>query len=151
MKKTIMENIIILIKLWSKVCFSLTNLFKWFIDGTENKSKTMQSYKFRLAYNETSSYNIYLGIYSVTGATLTLYYCFNREQFKIRKEKDDEEGLIFIHWFVLIDKEAKTIVPKSIQERYLMRLDDVLNNVDEYDKLKKEIIKIKRKRLKKVY
>ena len=56
----------------------------------------MQSYKFRLAYNETSSYNIYLGIYSVTGATLTLYYCFNREQFKIRKEKDDEEGLIFI-------------------------------------------------------
>ena len=57
---------------------------------------------------------------------------------QIRKEKDEESG-----------DEKKLVVPKSIQERYEFKLNEILQDRDLYDKLKEQIFSIKRKRMKK--
>ena len=57
---------------------------------------------------------------------------------QIRKEKDEESG-----------DEKKLVVPKSIQERYEFKLNEILQDRDLYDKLKEQILSIKRKRMKK--
>ena len=50
----------------------------------------------------TKTKNIYLGIYSVVGASLTIYYAFNREQIKIKKDKDDDQGTYFCNNYTLL-------------------------------------------------
>ena len=66
------------------------------------------------------------------------YYSFNREIMQIRKEKEEGDS-----------DEKKIVVPKSIQERYELKLNEILQDHDLYRKLKEQIVFIKRKRMKK--
>ena len=57
---------------------------------------------------------------------------------QIRKEKEEGDS-----------DEKKIVVPKSIQERYELKLNEILQDHDLYRKLKEQIVFIKRKRMKK--
>ena len=57
---------------------------------------------------------------------------------QIRKDKDEEIDNLSI---------KKPIVPRTLQERYQLKLDEVLHNSDLYDKLKQQISVIKKRRI----